>query len=565
MRFAWQDPPEDSAVRVVDRILHARGLWAERDDFLAPSLRHLHDPSALGDMDRACERLLLAARAGERIVVYADYDADGVTACSILVRALLALVPQARISTYVPHRLDEGYGLNPAAVAALADDGARVIVSVDCGITAFEPALEARRRGIDLIITDHHAPRPGELPDAFAIVHPALPGSSYPFPDLSGAGVAFKVAWRLGTMGFGREQVAEDYRRVLMDLLAPAALGIIADVVPLRGENRTISRFGLARMTSTSLVGLNALAAASGLASGNLRAEDVGFRLAPRLNACGRLAHAREAIELFTTDNPERARAIARFLCEQNEARRRIEGEILDQAAQDAAPFVDRAEPALVLAREGWHAGVVGIVCSRLVERFARPVLLLQQGEDGYHGSGRSVEGFNLHDALHACRETLSSYGGHEMAAGLRVEPHRFESFREAFLAEAGRRMSGRAFVHTLRPDTRSSLAELTPGAGEDLERLGPFGRSNPRPILRIDDAALDEAPAPLGTTGRHARLMLRQGGASIRVVAWGWLDDLRGLRRGMRVDAMVTPTLSHWNGSRRMEAELRDLRVRGA
>ncbi len=359
---------------LASRVLTARGLMNETASaFLEPSLRSLHDPSLLPDLDRAAERILEAVASNQTIAVYGDYDVDGVSATAILVRTLRAIAPAARVLTYIPHRIDEGYGLNADAIRSLAGEGARVIVSVDCGITATGPALAAREVGVDLIITDHHngAEREEDLPRAFAIVHPRRPGSAYPFGDLCGAGVAYKLAWRLCTMHAGSALLPADLRELLVELLSLAALGVIADVVPLRGENRVLARHGLSRIKASPFIGLRALVKASGLDGERIDTEGVGFSLAPRLNACGRLGHAREALELMLTEDAVRAAEIARALTKLNDERRGVERRIAEEALEmaRACGMAGPDRRAVVLAHEDWHAGVVGIVCSRLVEK----------------------------------------------------------------------------------------------------------------------------------------------------------------------------------------------------
>ncbi|MEM9373905.1 MAG: DHH family phosphoesterase, partial [Planctomycetota bacterium] len=333
--------------------------------FLEPSLKQLHDPGLLPDVDRAADRILCAARQAEPIVVFGDYDVDGVTAAAILVQTIRSLAPEARISGYIPHRVSEGYGLNNEAIRTLAADGARVIVSVDCGITAHESAAVARELGVDLIITDHHNPpaNADALPDAFAVVHPRRPDSIYPWGELCGAGVAYKLAWRLATLHAGSRTVPPASRELLLELLGLAALGTIADVVPLTDENRVIARFGLMNLSRTSNPGLRALIEASGLGSSRVDAEAVGFRLAPRLNAVGRLGHAREAFELLTDATGARAEELAETLSGLNDERRRVERRIVDEACEQAeqAGMTGVDSRAIVLRSPDWHPGVIGI------------------------------------------------------------------------------------------------------------------------------------------------------------------------------------------------------------
>ena len=555
------------------RILEARGLGdaAAAALFLDPKLTQLHDPALIPDLDKAARRILAACGGGEPVVIYGDYDVDGVSATAILFHLLTHLYPNAAIGTYVPHRIDEGYGLSSEAIRSLAAGGARVIVSVDCGITAIEPARVARECGLDLIITDHHNPPASlaDLPDAYAVVHPRRPDSTYPFGDLSGSAVAFKLAWRLASLyhGVGDEpggKVPVSTREVLLEMLGLASLGVIADIVPLVGENRVLARFGLSRIRDSKIPGLRALVEASGLAGERVAADDVGFRLGPRLNACGRLGHAKEAVELLTVARGERADAIARQLSELNDERRRIERRIADEACElaERAGMTGDHHRAIVLAAEGWHAGVIGIACSRLVDRYSRPVILLARSGDDCHGSGRSIDGFNLHGALEACREHLSSFGGHDMAAGLRVSSERFDAFARAFIGHANAALAPDDLVKTIRYDTYASLDELSAAAVSELSRLAPFGRENPGIRVRLTGLRVQGKPRPLGADGRHASLVVRSGGVAMRLIGWNWWDRLANLPTDAEIEAIVEPKVSSWTGAPCVEGELADLRT---
>lgn len=552
----------------MERVLAARGLaGADAAEFLEPRLTRLHEPSLIPDMDRAAERILAALDAREPVAIYGDYDADGITATAILFHTMRALAPtgaEPLVSTYVPHRLDEGYGLNVGAIEQLAAEGARVIVSVDCGITALEPALAARRAGVDLIITDHHNPptRLEDLPAAYAVVHPRRPDSAYPFGELCGAGVAFKLAWRMATIRAGGARVPPETRALLLDLLPLAALGSIADVVPLVDENRVIVRHGLDRLRHSPLAGVRALIEASGLDGERVGSADVGFRLAPRINACGRMAHAREAVELLTTADATRSATLAGMLTMLNERRRATERAIFEQACEMAERegMTGPDRRAILLAHPEWHAGVVGIVCSRLVERYGRPAILLASGEHGWHGSGRSIDGFNLHGALERCADLLAKFGGHDMAAGLRVEPASLPALVERFTAVCNEGISVEGLMPGLTIDAGARLDELTPAAVRALEALSPCGRGNPEPRVALLGLTLDAAPVPLGKAGTHLSLTVRQGARVMRLVAWGWGDRRADLVRGRRVHAVVTPKVSTWGGRTSVEPELRDL-----
>lgn len=548
---------------LVARVLAARGLeGAEATAFLEPSLHQLHDPASLPGVERAASRLLEAARGGERIVIYGDYDVDGITATAILYHALRAIAPDCDVATYVPHRIEEGYGLNAEALARMAAADASVVVSVDCGITALEPARIARRAGLDLIITDHHAlTGDGMLPEAVALVHPALPGSTYPYPHLSGAGVAYKLAWRLMTMAAGSARVPATQRRLLLDLLAFAALGTVADVVPMTGENRVLVRWGLARVGQSPFAGLQALVEASGLADRAVETDHVGYILGPRLNAAGRLGHARDAVELFTTATGPRAVEIARLLTRMNDQRRASEQRMTEQACELAMArgMTGADRRAIVLSHEQWHAGIVGIVCSRLVERFCRPVVLLQRRKGYCQGSGRSVPGFALHEALSRCDAYLERYGGHEMAAGLALRASQEDAFTEAFIAQANQALTPMDLVPRLVVDCDARLEELTTEAAAALERLAPFGVENPRPRVRVRGVRVASGPVPVGQRGRHFAFTVERGGRALRVVAWDGAAFAGALVRGATIDAVVSPRVHAWNGRSTVEGELHD------
>ena len=556
----------DPGATLLARVLACRGL-TDADAiraFVEPSLKHLHDPSLIPDLDRAALRLLAALQNREPVVIYGDYDVDGVTATAILYHSFRLIAPDALVRTYVPHRLEEGYGLNAAAIGQLAAEGARVIVSVDCGITAVEPAAIAVRAGVDLIITDHHNPprSEAELPDAFAVVHPRRPGSAYPFAELSGAGVAYKLAWRLATLHCGGQKVSPEFRTLLIELLAFAALGAIADVVPLTGENRVLTRHGLQRIKHSANPGLRALVEASGLAGDEIDSDHVGFALGPRLNACGRMGHAREAVDLFTTATPAQAAMIAANLCKLNDQRRSTERRIADHAAEMArsAGMTGPDHRAIVLAHADWHAGVIGIVCSRLVDQFHRPTILMQLKDGQAHGSGRSIDGFSLHAALEACSSHLISFGGHDMAAGLRLDAANLDAFTGAFVSRANGSLAPDDLVGSLSFDCEARLAELTTDTVLKLEMLSPFGMGNPRPRICLPGIRLDRAPTFIGSGGRHLALTVRQDDRWMRMVAWNWGDRRDHLTAGAQIDAVVSPKISSY--SRAVEPELEDLHL---
>ncbi|MCS7033618.1 MAG: DHHA1 domain-containing protein [Phycisphaerae bacterium] len=583
---------------LIAQILLNRGLTAEDDcrNFLSPTLKLLHEPELLPGVCRAAQRIARAIASRENIVIYGDYDVDGITAVAILWHAIRRL--GGNCDYYIPHRIEEGYGLNSAAVAELCQQGAKLLVSVDCGVTALESASVARQRGVDLIITDHHefpvaascigpatGQRPGSaaqsqtvspgrswpgqvppsLPDCHAIVHPRLPQDpAYPNPHLCGAGVAFKLAWAVGKAVSGSDRVTEDFRAFLMDALGLAALGTIADVVPLVGENRVIARFGLSTIAKSELTGVRALMASANLTGADVDSYHVGFVLAPRLNAAGRMGHARLAVELLTHASSDRAWEIAGYLESQNRRRQETERQILEAALQQASELrMDQADHhAIVLGAPGWHPGVIGIVASRIVDQFHKPAILVALQEEGVgQGSGRSISGFHLAEALAACGDCLESHGGHEMAAGLKLRTERFPEFRAAFLAHAQQVLAPEALMPSLHLDGLAELRAMDEALVSDLQRLGPFGQGNRRPVLCCRDVELAGPPRPVGRDGQHLQLYLRQNGTHRKAIAWragNWADRLRA---GMKLDLAVEPSINEWNGQRLVEIEVRDLR----
>ena len=564
---------------LVDRLLRARGV-AEADEaerFLAPKLVHLHAPATLPGCVKAAQRLKQAVDDNQPIVIYGDYDVDGVTASAILYHTLKQA--GASVTTYVPHRLEEGYGLNAEAIKNLADatDPKPLIISVDCGITATEPARIAKDLGVDLIITDHHEFDPRNVPDAFALVHPGLPNTQNPTPntypnrDLCGAGVAYKLAWQFALAYTGCEQggkLPDAYRQLLLDLLAFAALGTVADVMPLVGENRAITTFGLQRISHTGFEGLNALIDASNLRSEKIDAFHIGFVLGPRLNACGRMGHAKEAVELLTTATGERANELAQYLHDVNAERKVTEREIVDQATQMVldAGHASEDRRAIVLAHEDWHPGVVGIVASRLVEQFCRPVVMLciDASTGTAKGSARSIDQVNLHDAINACNQHLTTFGGHAMAAGLSLQTDKIDAFRAALIEQVNAVLGPEDLVKHVRIDSEVGLAECTPEVFHIVQSLAPFGRGNPKPRLMIARLTVDRAQR-MGGQGRHLSMQLRSDGRSIRAVAWNMGDRAESLPAGCVIDAVFQPAINDWRGNRSAELHVMDLRLHTA
>jgi single-stranded-DNA-specific exonuclease len=562
---------------LIAQILLNRGIADPGDcmNFLQPSLKLLHDPYLLPGLKTASERIAKTIRDKEKIVIYGDYDVDGITATAILWHAIRVLGGSAEY--YLPHRIEEGYGLNAEALRQLCQAGAKLIISVDCGVTAIEPAKVAREHGVDLIITDHHEWKkdgstghdhaggaPPLLPDCFTIVHPRLPGATpaYPNPNLCGAGVAFKLAWGIGLAVSGASRVNPEFREFLIEATALAALGTIADVVPLVGENRVLAHFGLSGLKASKLHGIQALIESANLTGRDLDSFHVGFLLAPRLNASGRMGHAKLAAEMLTEADPGRAIEIATYLESQNRARQAIEKQILEQAlAQvETGGFAADGKCGIVVGDENWHPGVIGIVAARLVDRFHRPAIVVALTNGHGQGSGRSITGFHLAQALDACGKYLESHGGHEMAAGLKLTSTKFADFRAAFCRYAASMLTPEMLVPELRLDALADLSQISAALVTDLARLGPFGQQNRRPILCLRDLELSGLPRRVGKTGDHLQLHLRQGNRFIKCIAFGGGNLADQLKVGTKLDLAAEPTLNEYNGNVTVELEVKDI-----
>ena len=566
---------------VIAQVLINRGITDAQEcgQFLTPTLKCLHDPALIPNLPKAAARIADAVRQHQKIVIYGDYDVDGITATAILWHALRLL--GADVEYYIPHRIEEGYGLNSGAISEICDKGAQLIISVDCGVTAVEQAKIAFERGVDLIITDHHdwhemappltddeAVHSPILPRCFTIVHPRLPQDedgrpcAYPNANLCGAGVAFKLAWGIGLAAGNGPRVSEEFRSFLIDATALAALGTIADVVPLVGENRILARFGLGGLKASKLTGIKAIIESASLTGQTIDSYHVGFLIAPRLNACGRMGHAREAVELLTEADAPRALEIATYLEEQNRQRQSIERGIADAAIEQVEKLgMDKDEcRAIVLASPDWHPGVIGIVASRLVERFCRPTILVAFNGEFGQGSGRSIPGFHLAHALEACGENLENSGGHEMAAGLKVRPERFEDFRRDFTDYAATILFPEQLIPELKLDGEAQLTQITAELVDHLDRLAPFGHGNRRPLFCIRGIEIAAPPRRVGKTGDHLQLFLRQGQATIKAIAFGAGSLFDRLQVGANIDLAFAPTLNEFNGYTTVELEVKDV-----
>ena len=552
---------------VVAQLLICRGIHdpATARVFLDCKLTGLRDPQELPGITEAARLVHEAVSQRRRIVVYGDYDVDGVSGTSLLWQCLKML--GADVGYYVPHRLEEGYGLNCEALTTLASQGAQVLITVDCGIASVAEAEKARELGLQLIITDHHE-MADRLPEAAAIVHPRLPGHSYPFSGLCGAGVAFKLAWALCQCASQARKVSPHMKDFLMQAVALAALGTVADVVPLVDENRVLVRHGLLSLKQNPTLGLATLMKVSKVAErAQLSSEDIAFALAPRINAAGRLGQARLAVELLTTTNAARAQELAEYIEQLNESRQSLERSILLAASKQAQEQFDpENDAALVLADHDWHPGVIGIVAGRLVEKFHRPVVLIALDKLGVKpgvGSARSVAGFNLHEALLACTSHLLGHGGHAAAAGLKIAEQNIAAFREAFCEHASGEIAQADRVAELWIDAEAPLSAFTPRVVEQIDSLAPFGQGNCRPLLCATDVTLAEPPKQIGNGGRHLALKISQHGVRLRAVAFGQgdaVEELSGLNGPLSI--AFRPVINDFNGRRSVELHICDWRV---
>lgn len=573
--------PQDAggARSLVERVVVARqlgGVGRAESILRKPGVGLLHPPAHLPGADDVALRLVEAVRARQRIAIYGDYDADGVTASAVLWHVLRAADPACPLEIYTPSRFEEGYGLHGSVLRAMHARGVHTVVTVDCGITAHAAARTAQELGLQLLITDHHAVEPdaeggAALPCAAAIAHPALPGAQAPFTEICGAAVAFKVASRFAYHWCGGERVAQVFQEALAGTLPLVALGTVADVVPLVDENRIFAAAGLAAIQRTGIEGLRALLLDAELESARrVDAADVAFRLAPRLNAIGRLGHAAEAVELLTTADAARAKAIARALRQHNEERKDIEQRITAQACRmvEEEGLHTADSRAIVLADPAWHEGVVGVVCSKLVERYGRPTVLLCLRADGTaKGSGRSVDGFDLVAAVRACAQHLETCGGHAAAVGLTVRAGQWEAFRQQFAAHCAATIQPHQLVPALHYDAEAHVRELTVDSLRTLDVLRPFGRGNREPCFLLRGVQVRSVPEVFGSARTHVQLRVGAADAAgppLRAVWWGAARHMPALHQAATLDMVVQPSVDSWQGRQQVQLSISDVRVEG-
>lgn len=538
---------------LVARILIGRDLsLASARGFLAARLAELPDPFLLPGMASAVDRLQAALVKNEKISIHGDYDVDGITGTVLLYEGLRAMGGRG-LDYHIPLRLRDGYGLSAVALQLAAQKGTKVVVSVDCGVSAHAEASLAKENGIDLIITDHHQPPPS-LPEALAVINPQRPDSSFPFRDLAGVGVAFfllvALRKRLREAGWFESHPEPDLRHYL-DLVA---LGTIADLVPLQGINRTLTRHGLALLESGCRPGVRALKQVAGVKE--VSSSVVGFQLAPRLNAAGRMEDAGLGVELLLAEDMLKALNMARYLDQCNRERRELEKQTLQEANAAVTKLSGEYTHSLVLACEGWHPGVIGIVASRLVDRYYRPTVLIAMDGDSGKGSCRSIRGFHLYQALKACSEHLTAFGGHEMAAGLSLTSAQLTAFSAAMEAHARIQLSVDDLVPKLLHDGVLLLEELNLEVVRQIESLAPFGMGHPEPLLVVESVRAMQVQ----TVGdNHLRFTACQGAFSHPAIAFGMLDrrdELHG-----ELDLLLSPQINRYNGRESVQLRIKDVR----
>ncbi len=555
---------------VIARILTNRGLDTKEkaEKFLNPSLKDLCDPYLLPDMDKGVDRVIQALKEKEKIMIFGDYDVDGITATSLLFLVLNKL--GGEVSYYLPNRLIEGYGLSEEGIMEARKRGVKLIVSVDCGITAVDEVRFAKAKGIDTIITDHHEPQE-ILPDAVAIINTKqkLSGQDlrsagsmgqvdeYPGGELSGVGVAFKFAQAIYRRLGQDETELEDH----LDLVA---LGTAADIVPLVGENRILTKFGMNQIARTTKPGLKSLIFVSGILGQQIGTGQVVFILAPRINAVGRLGDGELAVRLLTTRDETAASELARLLDEDNRRRKDIDESTLREALDMIDRNVDlNKDKAIVLASSGWHPGVIGIVASRLVERFHRPTIMIAIDEEEGKGSARSIPGFHLYEALRECEDSLIRYGGHKYAAGLSIAPEHIGPFREKFKEVSDQRLTDNDLLPRLFIDAELELTQIDTDFMKLLGLFAPFGPQNHRPIFQTRNLSVWGEPYVVGNN--HLRLRLKKDKPVFDCIGFGFGDMSKPLSmKGIKVDLAYVVETNYWNGAYKIQLRIKDLKIPG-
>ena len=532
---------DESLIRIL--INRKNSTKEDIENFLNPSYQQLFDPFLLNDMDKAVNRIKKSLEKNEKIYIYGDYDVDGVTASSLLYKALNEL--GADVHIYIPDREGEGYGLNLTAIEKINRLGGKLIITVDCGITAIEEANLCRELLMDMIITDHHT-CPDLLPECVAVINPKRKDSTYPFSELCGAGVSFKLCSALG--------IIND------ELLAIASIGTVADIVPLVSENRIIAYYGIEKLREGILENINILTSVAGSDYKNINARALGFTIAPRINAAGRMASAKEAVEFFITKDNERMKELAVYLDSLNEKRQSCEREILEEAREKIIKSSENNRDVLVLWGENWHEGVIGIVASRLTEEFYKPCVLISVNNGIAKGSSRSIKGFNIYDALSGVSDLLIKFGGHELAAGLSLYEKDLEAFKEKINENASEIFKKESFFPEITLDCELKGKNINEEYFEFLKRLEPFGMGNPEPVFLIKNAIVKNAFS--FSMDKHMRLNILKDGKDLENVGFGLGKYAPSLRSGDKLHIAANLGINEYKGIRRLQGVIRDIKL---
>lgn len=533
-------------------ILMNRGITDEKAalSFLKKGLDGVHDPFLLNDMEEAVTRILAAVSAQEKITVYGDYDADGVTSTAVLYGFLKKI--GANADYFLPDRFKDGYGLNISAINRITRNGTKLMITVDCGITSVGEVEFAKTQGLDVIITDHHTCKE-TLPRAVAVINPKRPDSTYPFRELAGVGVAFNLVLAAAVrMGYSSKEIFFEYA----DL---AAIGTIADVVPLLDENRVIASRGISLIAEGKNIGVRALLEVSGAGERPTDSTTVAFMIAPRLNAAGRLEHANIAEQLLIETDSAKAFETASYLNDTNKRRQKTEQQIFEEALSQAMSF-EKEQYVYVLAHEGWHHGVIGIVASRICEHFYRPCILISCEDGKAKGSGRSIEELNLFDALSDSDDLLSAFGGHAQAAGLSLPVDKIDEFRTRINAYAKKMLEGKTLLPKIKLDCRLSPANITLSAAKTVASLEPFGCGNEMPVFSLSGAVISQIAA-MGADGRHLRMRLSCGGYSFNAVGFGMGDLCKSFSSGDTVSIAFCMSVNSYQGGETLQLMLKDIK----
>ena len=541
------------------QVLINRGITSPEEGrrFLNPDLTDLHDPKLLPDMDRAVATIIRHLKANSSILLYGDYDVDGM--CSVAVLKQFLRLAGVEVRTHIPSRADEGYGVHSEAIRRFHQEGVNLIITVDCGVASVQEIAEANALGMEVVVTDHHEPGPAH-PAAAAVIDPKLENSRYPFKELAGVGVAFKLAWALAQELSGGERTRPVFKDFLLDAMALVALGTVADVVPLLNENRVLAHFGLQALRYSQLPGLQALLTRVNLVDCPLEADDISFRLGPRLNVAGRMGDADLALSLLTTDRLDEGERIADELDKLNRERQKLQKEIIDSARDRINREMMQGQKIIALADESWPAGIIGIVASHLAEEMSRPTLLISIDGDTGRGSARSVPGLSIVDLLSRCQVPMLSFGGHSQAAGVRIERRHIDAFIQELVALADEALSDEDLVPKLDIDAEVTLGSLDAATVGELWRLAPFGEGAPPPVLAARDLKIG-APRRVGASGRHLSFFANQGPVAQRAIAFG-MGDLIGEidAHHRRCNLAFVPKISNWQGQQSVQLEVKDI-----